>query len=282
MREEVVLFGQAKSLVGVITNPDYDYKHLPAIIFLNSGLLHRVGPSRLYVKMARNLAEMGFVSLRVDFSGIGDSEVRTDALPLEQSGVSETQEAMDFLSSTRGIKQFILVGICSGAYFALRTACCDPRVVGAIPIEGYGSLTARYYWSRFVNPIGWWRAITGKKEVRDSATTAWNFIKSLTAKPKTLLTPKPQAQPTASLTADVHLLTERGVDLLLVYAKGSPAFYNFVKHRNLFREPISSRTLQVEVIEGTDHTFTPLSIQQHLMKVIENWAQIVVTQVATY
>ena len=248
--------------------------HLPAIILLNAGLLHRVGPNRLYVKIARNLAAMGFVVFRFDFSGIGDSAVRYDNLPIEKSGVSETQGAMDILSATRGVEQFILMGICSGAAFALRTAIEDPRVVGAVPIEGYyGSLPTRYYWSHLCNPISWWRVIMGKKDVRDTIRIGWRIIKSLSAKIKCRFTPAVQTPPRLNLAADVCLLIESGVQLLLVYAKGGLAFYYFVAHEDELRAAMASGRLRVEVIEHSDHTFTSLSAQEYLLKVIQDWTQ---------
>ena len=42
-------------------------------VFLSAGLLHRVGPHGLHVRLARELAQMGFSSLRVDLAGTGDS-----------------------------------------------------------------------------------------------------------------------------------------------------------------------------------------------------------------
>src|SRR4030095_13226651 len=111
MREEILLLGKTKSLVGIITDPPEAKRsnELPGIILLNAGIIHRVGPNRIHVKIARTLAPMGFVVLRFDFSGIGDSKVRDDNLPFEESGVRETQETMDYLSATRGIKRFYLI-----------------------------------------------------------------------------------------------------------------------------------------------------------------------------
>jgi len=84
MREEAVLFGKTRSLVGIITDPHtvVNAHNHPAIVLLNAGVLHRVGPNRLYVKIARKLASAGFVVLRFDLSGIGDSKARRDNLPL--------------------------------------------------------------------------------------------------------------------------------------------------------------------------------------------------------
>src|SRR5207302_190015 len=83
VNEQAVFLGQTNTLVGVVTDPGQPHGELPhtAFVFLNAGLVHHVGPNRLYVTAARRLAALGFVGLRFDFSGIGDSPVRADHLP---------------------------------------------------------------------------------------------------------------------------------------------------------------------------------------------------------
>ena len=110
MTEHAVAFPVAsESLVGVFTAAEPSDDHgRPAIIFLNAGLLHRIGPNRLYVRMAREMAGRGFSSLRFDLSGIGDSLPRTDGLPLRAAALRDVQDALDFLSRKRTLSSFIL------------------------------------------------------------------------------------------------------------------------------------------------------------------------------
>ncbi len=144
MIETVQRFGSAARLVGVLTEASgprsAGAEGRPTVILLNSGLIHRVGPNRLYVQMAREVARAGFDCLRFDFSGIGDSSVRTDSLPFVESGVAETSEAMDHLAAGRGASRFILAGLCSGGYFAFRAGCRDERVVGLALLNVRGHL----------------------------------------------------------------------------------------------------------------------------------------------
>ncbi len=95
MKEQAVNFGEKQSLVGILTDPQNEKGSNIQVgaILLNSGILHRVGPGRTYVKMARELAALGFTVLRFDFSGIGDSKVRHDNLPFDKSSVDEAQAA---------------------------------------------------------------------------------------------------------------------------------------------------------------------------------------------
>ena len=77
MTEKALLFGEGKSLVGIVTLPaESSPVDRPGIVILNAGVLHRVGPNRVHVQMARALAELGFTVLRFDLSSIGDSRAR--------------------------------------------------------------------------------------------------------------------------------------------------------------------------------------------------------------
>ena len=138
--EEVVLFGSASTLVGIVTAPPIDATDAarPGVILLNAGLLHRIGPNRLHVELARRLAAMGLVVLRFDFSGVGDSDVRGDDLPFWETTIQETREAMTFLGKSRGPQRFVLMGLCSGAVGSFRTARVDSRVAGAVLLDPWG------------------------------------------------------------------------------------------------------------------------------------------------
>lgn len=286
MREEALLFGKERSLVGIITDPREPGRDntLPAIILLNAGIVHRVGPNRLYVKMARDLAAMGFVVLRFDFSGIGDSKVREDTLPFEKSAVSETQEAMNCLSAARDIEQFVLIGLCSGAVISLQTACFDQRAVGAVLINARfyhddelrsyirNRRAARYYWNRALfDPKSWLRAIKGKTDYR-------NIIRVVGLQLRSLLAGKSKVSSQVNnLAADFRSLIERGVRLLLVYNEWDRGLdYLHMILGDEIHELTSSEKLRVEIIQPADHTFTPLRSQDHLLKVVRNWADAIV------
>jgi len=66
--EKVYTFGKGNSLVGVLTESDAGGKaaNRPTVIILNSGLIHHVGPHRVAVEMAREIADQGYIVLRFD------------------------------------------------------------------------------------------------------------------------------------------------------------------------------------------------------------------------
>ena len=282
MREQAVLFGRTKSLVGVVTEPDSGLRNsnFPAIILLNAGLLHRIGPNRLYVKIARQMAYSGFTVLRFDFSGIGDSRAREDDLPFERSTISETQEAICYLSSKRDIERFILMGVCSGANVAFKAASCDPRVVGTIGINGSyydsmmleglnrrikNSIQGRYYCRRLLDYRSWWRVVTGKSNLGNVIRFLINKVTDLHSKKITI------SVKTDPLT-EWNTLAERGVDMLLVNSEGSAALDTF---RLLSAKRLgglkASGKLTIEIVERTDHVFTLLWSQNTLMDIVNQW-----------
>src|SRR5262249_32019788 len=64
----------ARPLFGVLTGPAGGGDPTrPLILFLNAGAVHRVGPNRMYVTLARAFAERGLTSARIDLGGLGDS-----------------------------------------------------------------------------------------------------------------------------------------------------------------------------------------------------------------
>jgi pimeloyl-ACP methyl ester carboxylesterase len=303
MREEALLFGKTRSLVGIITDPPEAErgKHLPAIILLNAGIIHHVGPHRLYVKMARSLAAMGFVVFRFDLSGVGDSTVRADNLPFEKSAVSETQEAMDVLSTARGTEHFLLSGICSGALIALTTAYCDPRVVGVIPINAprhkieyaedeeeirayvinykINNKTIRIYWDYWktvlFNSQVWLKAITGKANYPLVIQWTISITRTMASQIRSKVIRKHIVSFRAkNVVSELHALTERGVRLLFVYSTRDSDLgldYFRVVLGNEIRALIKGGKLHVEIIPQADHLFTLLRHQERLLQAICIW-----------
>ena len=279
MIEKAVLLGKAKNLVGVVTEPRKigQGKSRPAIILLNAGLIHRVGPNRIYVQIARRLAASGFFALRLDLAGIGDSGNRTDKLSLKDGVISDVKDAMDYLSVKEGIQQFILVGICSGADNSLRIAQSDARVIGAVPIEAYYFATPGYHYyfyrRRLLNPKSWLRLVTMKSDF-------WRILKRYKIREKkspTVNGPSKQIGLEASrplkaeIVSEIQNLLNRGVSLYFVYCVDSPSYYNH--YLQLRYKATLWEKFRVRLFPDTDHTFTLLANQQSLVDSIHDWVQ---------
>jgi pimeloyl-ACP methyl ester carboxylesterase len=298
MKEEIVSFGKTKSLLGIVTEAEADSASRPGIILLNAGLIHRVGPNRLYVAIARKLAEMGFVVLRFDFSGTGDSRPREDHLPINQSAVDEVQEAMNSLAQSKGIEQFLLIGHCSGAGLSFKVASEDSRVAGAVLINPQGGdeewvaydrdrkesqyYTNYYGRALFSDPQKLKRFVTGDVDYRGIARNVFqNIIRGkLSALMFRASRHKKRVEPLLEQefnpTQELSSMVERGVQLLFVYSEGNTGL-DYI--RNLFGQEfdrlLAVKRIKLEIIPESDHLFTLVAGQKHLLRTLQDWTQAV-------
>jgi hypothetical protein len=293
VRERALLFGDGKGLTGVITDPAAaSERRRPAVILLDAGVLHHVGPNRIHVRLARGLAREGFQALRFDFSGIGDSRARRDAVPFAESLVAETRQAMDLLAA-RGASSFLLFGICSGADGALRVALQDARVSGAVLVEPYVVPGPGYllyaYRRKLLNPVSWWRLLRGRSELLATLRArraAARAPEQATDWPTSPAAPAPSgaAPPSeepalllpsrAELVRQVQALAARGVARHFVYAREGPAYHNWlVLLRPALRAALRSGLARVTTLTRTDHVFTPRAAQDRLLAAVRGWAQ---------
>jgi len=290
MREEAILFGASQSLVGVVTEPAENGKERPAVILLNSGIIHRVGPNRLYVTLARRLARAGFVVLRYDHSGIGDSAIRRDSLPFEKSSVQETQEAMEYLATTRGVNRFLLAGICTGAVVAYHTARADQRVVGVVLINGQGYIPEseaevhaylatrhrrRYYLARALYNLQSWRRLATGRVGYGDILGALGFRRDGRRREKDL--PNPKA---GEVAAGFRSLADCGTEMLFLYSTGDPGIEELDLILKGKVADLSAReTVQYRVVEKADHMFTALASQEELLESTVDWLQDITSRI---
>lgn len=137
----------ATGLFGILSRPRQELRDT-GFIFMNPGLLHRVGPFRLYVDIARSLANAGFAALRLDQSGKGDS----DALPglaATDVTIANLRSAAECLTRETGVRKFVVGGLCSGADDALQAGSQLEGLAGLFMFDGYVHRTARFYLYRY-------------------------------------------------------------------------------------------------------------------------------------
>jgi len=125
--ERIVQFGTGAGRIGVVTEP-VGTARIGILLILGAGILHRVGPSRAAVQVARHLAAQGIQSLRFDHAGIGDSDRGTEQL--RESVMQDVRDGVDILlrdvPSASG--HVTVLGFCAGADTALVCAGLDPRI----------------------------------------------------------------------------------------------------------------------------------------------------------
>jgi pimeloyl-ACP methyl ester carboxylesterase len=273
IREKVVRFGRETKLVGILCEPPAAAGERPAVLLVNSGILHRVGACRFHVRLARRLAEEGTTSLRFDFSGIGDSEVRRDDLAFERSAVAELREAMDHLAAAKGARQFVVIGLCSGADMAFAVALEDARVVGLGVLDPWAYRTPRYfvhhYGPRLLKASVWAAYLRRRLGGRRAEAPA-----AAAEAPEELDLPTyvREFPPRERAEQDLRVLLERGVKLCTLFSGGQGDHYNYQgQFADAFRAlDFRGRLLERHLPEA-DHIFTDLAHQCEVIDTLAGW-----------
>lgn len=280
IRESIMEIGQPTPLVGVITE-----RGVPtdtAVILLNSGIMHRVGSCRLSVRLARQLAmDANIMCLRFDFSGVGDSRPRrAGGADFDRVAVGEVIEVMDHLRYTRGIRKFILYGLCSGARIACNVAEKDTRVIAVTQLDGFCYPTAeayiRYYWRRLWSLAAW-----RKRGAR------WLGIQPEGAKSASILTgertdfevPEFAEDPGHdSITRQLGVLAKKGVKLHCVFTGRNPYYCYRNQFRDCFKQVDFSDKLSIDYFPEASHIFTEPMYQAQLTDSIVQWVKQIKTE----
>jgi hypothetical protein len=266
-REEPLQFGAGGRLFGILTLPSVPLpnpQELPVFVFFNAGVLHRVGPYRLYVRLARDLSRMGFTSLRVDLAGKGDSPSRP-GLTNRQSAAADYEEILRVLESRLGPGPRVLAGLCSGADNAIRLAPNDPRVVGLLLLDPVCSPDAGFATRAFV-----WRYMNAARYV------AW-LKRRFTQPQESQEQVDPMALRDAPTPEQLRLafesIRERDGRVLSVFTQYALQFYNQAGQLGRVLGVDGYQQFCTELFwPQAEHTYTLDLHRRRLMEAIKTWA----------
>lgn len=284
-REQVLQLGPARGLVAVATHPSTaPLVSRPAIVILNAGIVHRVGPNRLHVELARRLAIEGHVVVRLDLSGIGDSARRRESLAPLEAVIADIREALDSLQTGLGLQQVILLGLCSGADHAVIYAGADTRVAGIVLLDPNIPRTAGYYFFYYGKRLwkfeSWGNLFTGRhpvwKRLRSqgrprSGNSAHEAPDMPDIVPQSPGGPN-QPEVRAFLTEAYARTVAGGCQMLVVLAGAQEGQHSY--RRQLLHAfptvPFGSQ-LRLEYMQNADHTFEAEFCRSELFELIAGW-----------
>lgn len=279
-RERIVRFGPDQRLMGILTMPREPREGAPHVVLVNAGIVHRVGPNRMYVDIARSMAARGFPVLRFDLAGLGDSPSVETSASLGDAAVSDVRMAFDFLQSTRQASSFIVSGLCLGANYSFLAAIADERVIGISVVDATVPRTRR---GRLVHLR---RRAMHFATLREIVTLRHPFWQRSLSKLRVARVPefamdwggqRPGSEvatpaPDAAQRA-LRELIERGVEMMLVFTGGVNHQYNYRDQLFDLLPGFDFRgQLRLEFMPETDHAVSDRASRTTLLAAISEWA----------
>jgi dienelactone hydrolase len=267
MKETAASFGRSGNLIGIASEPEAPREGRPHVLILNSGLLHKVGPFRLSVDLARRLAASGYRVLRFDLSGLGDSKMRLARAAADEDedrAVADVREAMDYLSERYSSRRFVLMGLCSGSDNSHRASVVDERVVGGVHLDGYGFRTpayyAHYYARRALSPTFVRQRLSGAR--KDDTPAPGGPINANARK----------FPPIEQVAREFEALMRRDVRLLYVYTRGVERYVNYKSQlRDSFPSVDFGDRLELELYPLAEHTYPLVRGRARVVARVVDW-----------
>ncbi|MES2186694.1 MAG: alpha/beta fold hydrolase [Pseudomonadota bacterium] len=289
--ETAVRFGADDRLFGIVSEPVQPQgdRARTGVIFVSVGSNLHTGPNRMYVTQARVLASLGFVSMRMDIGGVGESPPapgRQENQVYALHSVADVLAALRFLRAQHQVEKFVLVGVCSGAYLSFHAAMTEADVASIILVnpqtftwrEGdslelkrrTGIHSMRFYRSRLFDAGTWKRLVTGQVNLGVilfgmAAVVRKRFALRLAA----LRSSPASAASAAAANTDIRGIfrgfLQRGVEVFLIFSANDGGLDEVQTH--LGQNAAKLRKMEhfkFQIVDGADHTFTPLWAQRRL------------------
>jgi dienelactone hydrolase len=289
------------TLHGMLHSPPAGVARSCCVLLLSPGIKGRIGPHRLYLKLAERLVPMGFQVLRFDFHGLGDSDgnaeedVLADLYNAIQGGryVDDTLDAMDWMQSNHGTDRFVGSGLCGGSITALLAAARDRRICALLGIDlpvtldGGEATRGRFLTThqtkqardqllqRLVRPWTWSKFLSGHSNYK----VIWRVVRQVFGVRDTghavAVSVTPAVDNTNPLAAPAFLgLLRSGRPALLAYSGADRLLSQF---RERLEQPhrreldACAASYRVHVIADANHILSDPSWVAELQDVAERW-----------
>jgi alpha-beta hydrolase superfamily lysophospholipase len=284
--DEAVRFGPRGRLFGMLASPTAA-SNRPALLLLNTGGGHHVGPHRLYVPLARDLAARGHLVLRFDLGGIGDSDPPEDtraangAYPAHM--LDDAREAIAFLRSRGPHRKVVAAGLCSGGWLAFQIARAG------LDVDAVVSVNPPLYLRDGADGLAWLNRARELRRYQQSMRDPAKWIKGLRGGASYTMFTRVAAAALARRVAlrisgvlgtalpdgfanDLCGIAARGVRTLFVFSRGD----NGLAYFNVHAEPALRRRrarslIEHLLIDGAGHAFRPLAAQHALTTILTDF-----------
>lgn len=278
----------------IVTHPPGPVPATGFIILPGGGTPLTTNRNRLSVRICRSLASIGFLSMRCDYHGTGESTGSVNQFRLDQPFVEDVAAAVAYLRDA-GAARVILAGSCFGGRTALATAAVRDDVAAVMLVatsprdylmgERIGAKKAARWgiWRYLVEALRprTWRGMFNARMRRSYAIhlrTKLRLLASSLPGGERRIEERPMGTAIVSphFERDIRSVAERGVPVLLLYGSDDEFLDEF---RTAAAGPLaeilerSQGKIQVREIPGRLHGLTKVSVQEAVFEEVLNWAK---------
>lgn len=293
MNEQVFETSGVDGLVrrGVVSLPSVPAR--VAVVLLPAGLKYRIGPHRLNVVLARRLAAAGYLVLRFDPLGIGESDGSLAAGPVQSLWtrimdglfVDDTLLVCAALRERYGVGAVVAAGLCGGAISAQLAAARAPELIqGVVSFgaavratagaeAGVSEAVARHHLRSYLKKLrsgaAWARVLRGESDLRGIVAYVWAGLRGRL--PGRVAGSRSGAG--AGFLDSFRVLRTRGTPHLLVFGTGDNRWLEFedaVLGPEL-RGQLTGRGYDIRLIADANHELHLPQWKAQALQEVERW-----------
>jgi alpha-beta hydrolase superfamily lysophospholipase len=289
LTERPVFFGAETVLFGIVTEPRLGEIRRRGVILLNAGADYHIGANGMHVSFARDWARHGYVVLRMDLAGLGESGTRpgqADNEVFPPAVLDDIRAAIAYLRSRYAAADITLFGLCSGAYHALRAAAAGVPVNRILMVN-----PQNYFWkegttlndlqlAEVVHNPGLYRRqiFSGEawKRLLSGQVDAWRIVKIYFYRPLLGLESKlrdlarrVRIRLPNDLGTELEEIYRRKVRIVFVFASGEPGIDLLTLEAGSSVKRLGE-SCRIHFIDGGDHIFSQSGPRAILKKILSD------------
>ena len=254
-------------------------------VWLTGRAVRHVGPNRIWVRFAREIAARGFASLRLDGRSVGDSEGEGNGLmPNEeyyQEHIYDDVERVMEIAVAGGARQFLMSGICSGAtasYWVANRRSDVRAIVMLNPLQlrhdpeddarAKVQLARKWGFRRelWTDPDAYLRTLKGEFPLRKVLEVSYYRLKGLLSFQR-----KPGQNERSYVYTGIQKLADKPVDIDIFLSGQDVNAISFLeRHFGVGLTDLDREHLRLHRVPNTDHTIRPLFGQARFFKVLRS------------
>ena len=246
------------------------------VLLLNSGTIHHIGPSRLYVTIARSCAARGIPAIRVDLTGVGDSGLRSggqENYPYADTARIDVRQAVEFAAQRHPGARVHLIGVCSGAYHGFKAAVaglslCSVVVVNPLTYFWKPGMSLEYADSQVTSETSryarssrslssWLKLLRGEVDLLAAARVFWKRFEVLGRNSMRDLARLVGCRLQDDLASELQSIARQRTELYFVFSASDPGHTMLLEQGGrIVRKFVRGEKVRISVLQGADHTFT--------------------------